>query len=514
MSPIGITARFPLGVYHGHGEDGRPERLPSPARLFSALVSAAHTGTGADSDGSPAPIAANCLDWLEGHAPDGLLIPATMTVAPGVQRIAYRRTGTLDKGQPKVSGKPVSDGVAIDGSIGWAWDSMPADVAEGLMALCEDVPCLGENDSPVVLEVGPVEPNWRLDPEASAFTWGRLHVPVVTPGRRAALEALHAEAHPTRPPTAAADRYRATSDEVRAFPTTDEGLRAAAYRPISAALEETGSSPWGRVLVLLIADGEDLPEEHRLDWCVALHRALIARIGTGAPSVLTGKYMPGTPVPANRVALQHVSARSLSRSSLQVPEDVSGAFLVMLPRGIGADEAGIITAAVDGMALLRSRHGELRLRLHDEVAHAARFWQEPAPGTARLWSPTPVGVPEVTRQRGSWAFEDAVLLSLGFIWRDHLRPVQRGAEGYRDLVRQAREHGAWVLWHRRETARPSAYVHKMPAGMVAQPYRAQLSPGDLMSPTALVAIGQSRHLGGGLLLPVDMPAELAEGIRR
>jgi CRISPR-associated protein Csb2 len=41
--------------------------------------------------------------------------------------------------------------------------------------------------------------------------------------------------------------------------------------------------------------------------------------------------------------------------------------------------------------------------------------------------------------------------------------------------------------------------------MVAQPYRATLGLGTLSDDTTLLAIGQSRHLGGGLLVPVNVP---------
>ena len=55
MAPVSITACFPLGVYHGHAVDGSPEPIPSPARLFSAFVSASHTGAAAAADGQVAP---------------------------------------------------------------------------------------------------------------------------------------------------------------------------------------------------------------------------------------------------------------------------------------------------------------------------------------------------------------------------------------------------------------------------------------------------------------------------
>ena len=52
----------------------------------------------------------------------------------------------------------------------------------------------------------------------------------------------------------------------------------------------------------------------------------------------------------------------------------------------------------------------------------------------------------------------------------------------------------------------------MPQGVTAQPYTALVSVGDLLGDTGLAAVGQSRHLGGGLLVPADLPAELAQSV--
>ena len=65
MAPVGITAHFPFGVYHGHAADGRSEPFPSPTRLLSALVNAAHIGTTAPGDGTAKPQYAAALTWLE-----------------------------------------------------------------------------------------------------------------------------------------------------------------------------------------------------------------------------------------------------------------------------------------------------------------------------------------------------------------------------------------------------------------------------------------------------------------
>jgi CRISPR-associated protein Csb2 len=54
-----------------------------------------------------------------------------------------------------------------------------------------------------------------------------------------------------------------------------------------------------------------------------------------------------------------------------------------------------------------------------------------------------------------------------------------------------------------------AYAHRVNNGAVVRPYTAVLWLGDLAGPQTVAAIGQSRHLGGGLLVPYD----LREGVR-
>jgi CRISPR-associated protein Csb2 len=49
------------------------------------------------------------------------------------------------------------------------------------------------------------------------------------------------------------------------------------------------------------------------------------------------------------------------------------------------------------------------------------------------------------------------------------------------------------------------WVHKVHPHAVVRPYRAEVWLGDLCPDRTVQAIGQSRHLGGGLLVPVDAP---------
>ena len=508
MAPVSITAHFPLGVYHGHAADGSPDPFPSPARLLSALVSAAHVGTAAPGDGTAKPQYSAALRWLEEHPPDGICLPAAMSVGIGASRIfMHRRNGSIKNDKYKTEVRVVSDGYAIDGVFGWIWADMPDDVRNAVSRLCEDVPCLGEMDSPVVMSTEKVEANWWIDPEASAFSPGGLRVQVPSSGRINALRKLHFQSHP----------YEDSSDSDREFLTSGGFLRDVRYVPVEPVKHNGGCrSPWRDVLIFLADDGtgREISPQRRVSWCVAFHRALVARIGDGAPALVTGRYQEGLTRPANRLAIQYVPASVLAQSVVETELDVPGAFLIMLPSDVSDDDEGVVLRALAGMTRLNYRRDEApaRLRPVGEVFDAQGFWRPPAQGTRRLWSPTPVAVPEVTRQRGDWTFEDAILLSLGFVWRDRFDAVPKGTRGYRSLVAQVRERGAGVMWHHRVTRNPSFYAHKMPKGVTAQPYTALVSVGDLLGDAGLAAVGQSRHLGGGLLVPADLPIELAQNV--
>ena len=74
------------------------------------------------------------------------------------------------------------------------------------------------------------------------------------------------------------------------------------------------------------------------------------------------------------------------------------------------------------------------------------------------------------------------------------------------------EKGARVFsCHAIPDHRVERYVHRMPKHVQCIPYQALLDLGSLTTDSALTAIGQSRHLGGGLLVPVDLPTDLFGG---
>ena len=165
MQELGIIARFPLGVYTGHKQDGSADTFPEPVRLHAALVSSAAQGslavTNEKGELEPSKASLKALKWLEENPPDGIEIPESHPVHKGSIRFTYRNiTNITVISRPKEG--QISDGTALGGNIGWYWKQVPDDIANTLEQLCADVPYLGESTSVTVLGSGDVSPNLIL----------------------------------------------------------------------------------------------------------------------------------------------------------------------------------------------------------------------------------------------------------------------------------------------------------------------------------------------------------------
>jgi CRISPR-associated protein Csb2 len=509
---FGIIATFPLGTYTGHRRDRSADRFPDAARLHAALLNAAGQGSAAVLDRNelrPSDQAIGALKWVEENPPTGIRLPRIVPVAARTST-AYRAEGVIRKeGRRWVDKKvtrPISDGIAVDGPFGWCWDTeMPPNVKDTLTELCADVSCLGEATSPVVLEVGEVEPTDVLRPGATAFEAAGRRVRASAPGRVEALIQAHQAARPAKHPSASDDRHK-TTEEAIPSPVESRGLTELRYvSPEPAA----PVAPWHQVILLEV--GTPIAHDERVGWCIALHRAIISRIGLGAPPLITGKYGRGVPAPANRLAIQYLDHSLIAVHGARTP-----AFALLIPRDADAEDLLVLHKAVAGLTNLKSRFGQRRIEFNGLGIDATEFWGSPAPAHRRLWLTHPVSIPETRPQRGDknrpvWTLDDAALLSLGFVWRDEMGAPSNGSSKYHDLVARVKGRGAKVLSARLIPTRDAAkYVHKLPEGVVAQPYRATIDLGSLTSPRTLVAMGQTRHLGGGLLVPVDVPTDAAD----
>ena len=509
--PFAIVADLPLGTYRGAGPDALPEPLPSVARLHSALLCAAGFGARAVlGDGDELAVSEAdeiALRWLEANPPDSVHIPA-LEVSTG-HAVAYRDDGTIKKTRSAITIKKLAktpgSGTAVGGRFAWIWqDPPPEPVRAAIEQLCPDVAYLGTSESPVRLTAvtaADIAPTHDLDTEAGLFAAGAVEISRPLPGRLAELAAAHRDASGTLP-SAAKDRFGSDEKSLSPVPAR-RSVEAAWYRPRQAPSRDV---PWPQVIVVPLT--EPVEERHRVAWAVAAHRALIKLIGYGAPPLVTGAYPAGTPRPANRVALHLLSP---GISGLVAASRAPASLVILVPRAdrpADAADADVLYRAVEDLTSMRGPGG--RVARVDQagvrVVDGARFWRPPAPGQVRLWRTVPAAVPD-TRGCAGWTFAHAALLSLGFVWKDFLPKVAgRGEVYYRGLVAAVSERGAAVVHVRAVRASDvSQYVHKVNEHAVVRPYTAYLRLGDLAGPCTMQAIGQSRHLGGGLLVPYDIP---------
>lgn len=502
MTDFAVIAELPLGTYRARTPGGQLDPVPSPARLHAALLCAAGAGPRAALDGTglgPNEQDRGALTWLEEHPPDGVRLPRTCEVRTPYYN--YRREGTLVKEggvgpKDKVVSRSMVGLVTVEGPFAWTWrEPPPSEVQESLGALCSDVAYLGNAESPVRLRVGRARPTHRRAPQADLFgTAPGLDVGMAAQGRTEALVRAHVAQQ--KPPSAAADRY-STSEAPRSAQFVEIGRQAGRYLPVAPSAEPDG--PWSTVLLAGFGDRQDkLRGEDHVGWAIAVHRALIALVGDGAPAVLTGTYLPGVAQPANRIALQLFAPDAVLAAGLNHHGPVLG---VLLPSGASETDLAIVTQAF--ARLRRVTWGRAVRTLIPLPARSARaFW--PA-GGAGLFEVRPAAVADTRPLGRDWTIADALALSLGFVLR-HRPELQGGGRGdarHRTTARLVTEAGLSV--HAVERVMDgdlSRYVHRIDPSRVAQPYRARLSLGGLLDNRVLVCLGQTRHLGGGLLVPV------------
>jgi CRISPR-associated protein Csb2 len=518
--PFAIVADLPLGIYHGAGQDGQPEPMPSVARLHAALLCAAGIGPRAVSAADDALDVCEedqaALRWLEEHPPDSVHIPAlAINVAHSV---AYRNDGTIKRSKsiPSIRklAKSPGGGAAVGGRFAWIWrEPPPPEVRGPLEQLCPDVACLGTSESPVRLTTvmaDQIEATAYLDESANLFTPGVTAVQRPVRGRTEELEAAHRAAC-GKPPSAARDQ--AGTDEKSLSPVPPRGAVATArYRPYA---RQVGQVPWPTAIVLPL--DRVIGEGYRVGWAVAAHRALVKLIGYGAPPLLTGAYPPGARRPANRLSLQVLGPEM---PSVPVPlRDAEGrgrsALLVLVPGDADAADLEVLQRALAGLTSLRGPGGTLAQvdQARMRVLGGGEFWLPPESGRIRLWETVPAAVPD-TRGYDGWTFADAARLSLGFVWRPFLpEALGRGEQRDQKLADSVSGLGAVVVHVLAErTSEVHRYAHKVHEHAVVRPYRAVIGLGGLGGDRVVQAIGQSRHLGGGLLVPRDVHRAPSDGV--
>lgn len=506
MAGFAIIAEFPLGTYRGHGEDGTLDAVPSPARLGAALMAAAAAGPRAVQDGDllePAPDDLVALRWLEVHPPDGVGVPALqVNQSDGV---AYRtRLFTVrNKSRTFARDRQSLGSVAVGGEFAWVWKQPPPPpIHECLTALCRDVSHLGMAESPVRLRTGTADPTHDLDPDADWWGRGRddLDLAVSGPGRVEALATAYRTDNAV-PPSKAADRAKGGEKQL----TPTRTASAVGQMRYAARVPSPPATPWEQVLLAEL--NKPIEDARRVRWAASIHGALIKAIGHGAPPVLTGAYAQGTPRHTNRCAIQFLGA--VDEAPFAGWTRPMAALLI--PAGIDAADLQVVEGAWRQLTTIHPGGYAIRLSNHT-TRRADQFWTAPPAGARRLWRTSPAAVCDTRGQGSNWTLADAVALSIGMVFRDQMGvPLRKGASWYQELAEAARKHGARI--HHAAPIRDgdlSRFVHKVSDRFPIRPYQAQIDLGRLTPPQGLVAIGQSRHMGAGLLVPLDVPTPALE----
>lgn len=508
-----IDARYVLGTYLGHDATGTPSRRPDCARLHAALTHAAGSGSTAvlaGDDLAPSPQAQAALRWMENNPPSAIAIPNMRFTATG-GATAYRDQGFFDKNDMKTkSARAYSNAVTVSGPFSWWWTmDVPDDVIDVLATLCEDIGCLGDNHASVIVELHSSADIDTETPERQMFFresgstdmprpgWEGERIP--TPGRGEELQRCYLENRPAKkkqPKDSASIRVEPTMHRI-----TENCAVKTWYKPATASVSD---APWRSVIYL--PTDVDVPVQERVGWCVAMHRAICSRLGNDAAPIVTGKYTDTALVPTNRVAIHFID-----KETAPLVADSGVGFHVLVPHGMPLEEeAELLTALGRVGSVYRKGCRNIPLSA-PQVVSAETFWVPPADGLHRVWQPVPALVPETRPMRGAkrskpWALTDAAKLSVGHVFREQLRTLGHEATTRSELVDAVDRSGVHVVNARKiNDSSWRRYVHRTPKHLTIEPYTATIDLADLALATSVVAVGQSRHMGGGLLLPVDLP---------
>ncbi|MDF7663610.1 type I-U CRISPR-associated protein Csb2 [Bifidobacterium sp. ESL0763] len=561
-----ISVHFLMGTYQGADDTGRPEAYPSPERLYKALVSVAHTvfgfrsGVSAEEEHLSDDAIAAALQWFERNPPDAIYLPRkirrngrrkhdTFTYrdkgywnkAQGVKTIDAV-TGRQDIRSSKASRVGIAtayDDDEADGNLAWQWAEAPDEhIREALARLCWEVPYLGEACSPVSLsahEMGegtyPLSGSLEIDRQLSlrhASISEEFQVP--DEGHLQELEDGYAQANPKKKTKKIA--FSEHENTVVSDSLTQHVRNVGYLRPSLQDDSKKLRAPWSLgvfipVEVLGDKQAQWQPRESQyVAWCVALHRLLVRLGGYGVTPVLTGKYEPDIERPANNVAIQILSDGGLPIAPEMLERMNLPGFLVMIPRSAsGADVSTIISLceSLKGRRLYFSKNYET-LRLGEAVTDIdlSQFWESVRTGCRRFWTPSPFCLRE-TRSIPSedpgkrWKAREDMALAVGHVWRKNFKPSAPCASkeeeywGFVDNVLETDSPAGIVSARIVARTQMGDYAHRSDPSTPLLGVMASMRL-DLVTEREVVAIGQSRHLGGGLLVPVDYPERLADDI--
>lgn len=494
---LNISVTFPQGAYSG-ATLGAPEELPSPARVHEALLAAAAGGPWATADGRVLVARDDhraALEWLERHAPLGIVPPQVRLSAPRARRYRWRASPAV------LMDSAFEPRAALDGPVTYVWPAAPPDVVEALRTIAAEVTHVGRADSIALVEVA----EGRRDQLASVMHPLRTRrgpgyvMPMPQPGRTQTLVDAHREASARGPHTAAATGRQVYDQHITGANETATAL--CRFEPPRAG---TGW-PYGEVWTLRIrADPETcatlLAPSGRVPAAVGIHRAIVRRIGDDVPPFVTGRDGDGPLRGPGHLAIQ------LAFDDRRHQPVV----LLGIPRDVGDADRQRLLAAVTGSFRAGARQERGRTRWFTvgglQIRPALPFWIERTP-VMRTAVPLTLDVTGRPR-RGEWSLADSVVCSVGYAMRGVLEEGGlswgRGWSFRRLLVDTLRDRYGVNAIARRVASAASRFVHRAEPGELVVAVHAAVNLGRLAPEHGgFLALGRARHLGGGLLVPAQ-----------
>lgn len=490
-----ISVTFPQGAYSG-SELGAAERFPSPARLHEALLAAAAGGPWGVPDGR---VLVACdrhreaLEWLEQHEPLGVVPPASELTVPRAVRYRWRASPIV---LMDTAFEPRS---ALAGPIRYLWPAAPAAVEEALREIAGEVTHVGRADSIALVYV---RQTTRSTASSGIYRLAARRGPglvmrVPGAGRTGALVKAHRAAcvrggHATGP-------IGRQAYDVQVTGANEQHTVLRRFAPPQADIDWPYTEVWA-LKVDAPSSEALLQPELRVSAAVGIHRALINAIGEDVPPFITGRDGDGPLRGAGHLAIQ-VARDDRSRKVV--------ALLALPPDVPDADRATLRAALGSSLRAGARRRGKRTIWFSIEDVQerpAMPFWTTAGP-LMRTAAPMVLDAPGHPRN-APWTLEDAVLCSLGYAMRGVLeRSGVNWGGGWafrRRLVETLRkEYGAAAVV-RRVPDPASRYAHRIAAGDLAVAVHAVVRLGKLAPVNGgFLALGRARHLGGGLLVPIE-----------
>lgn len=505
-----IKATFLLGFYQGRTTRGGVEAVPTPARLHAALVAGAYSRqrqVGASLD----ELDNRVFDWLEDNAPSAIWCPDTFLNSGPT--IVFRNKGEVAKvanadirHDAKKKACEATGRTALSGPVVWYWENAPEpDVRKRVCEIVAEVPYLGEACCPVVFGVDEDSsiPEDALMLCAPSFDATGLSVAVR--GRHKVLEEAYKASKKTP-----RSRPSKGKEVERPSPVAQELVDIAYYAQRKPVITRS-PAPWTTGYVLAVTNRTLSPDEY-LMWANCLHRAIASNLGMGLPGVMQ-RSRPGTGSMPNGVAIQVISNTMPFRDH---DSYAPSSLVVMLPEGTSPQEEEMLLAALGRVNKLYSgSSGCLSVALTGERLDLTRFWEPVPAGYIRLFETQPLFIADSrppTRKTADghrWNVDDDACIAIGHVWRNLFPVHTRGDQARLDLAEMVRAKGVRSCGGRTVPVGDiRKYVHRTNKGSFLIGKRALVHLGSIGCDECLAAIGQTRHFGGGLLVPTDLPAAL------